>query len=97
MVRGLKDYNAFNYEDKILYETKEFDAENGKVAVTYELFKSDSTPKEYMYHELQTYTTSELIAMHKSAGLEVINVIGSLSGKEHTINNPHVVIVSRKL
>lgn len=84
------------YEDGLVVtEERAWDPVAGRHRVSY-LLKAPDGEVRRRDHELRVYTLTELVAMHRSAGLEVQAVHGDLRGAAPTPQTPLCTVVSTR-
>ena len=84
------------YEDGLVVtEERAWDPVRGRHRVTYVLTAPDGEVRR-REHELRVYTLTELVAMHRAAGLEVRAVHGDLRGAAPSPRTPLCTIVSAR-
>jgi len=82
------------YDDGLVVtEERVWDSVQGRHRVRY-LLSSDGGEPRVLDHELRVYTITELVDMHRRAGLQVQAVHGDLAGAPATPRTPLAVLVS---
>ena len=95
-IRDFRPADVHDLDDRLaLVEQRHLDLRSSRMRVDYLLLEDDRVAVRRS-HELRLYGLSELQAMHARAGLHVEAVYGGLDGGELELDDPYVVLCSRR-
>ncbi len=77
----------------VVTEERVWDTVTGRHQVTY-LLESPGAPDRHLEHTLRVFTLTEMVALHRLAGLDVIGVYGGFDRTPATPQTPLGVLVS---
>jgi SAM-dependent methyltransferase len=97
-IRDFRPADVHRFDDGLtLIEERELDLRRSRLHVRYQFLEADGTVSGSRSHALRLYSLTELVALHESAGLHVEAVFGGLDGDELDLDDPFVVLRSRKV
>jgi SAM-dependent methyltransferase len=84
----------FRLGDIYMLSENEYDAREGRLDIQYTFIRDGKV--DVRPSSSYVLTVREICAMHEDAGLEPVEVLGSITGEPYQLGSPRLILVSRK-
>ena len=81
-------------EDLIMLSENQYHPADSRLDISYTFIQNGKV--ETRPCTTYCFTTGELCRMHREAGLEVVDLLGSFGGEPYQLGSPRLILVSRK-
>ena len=91
---GLVKNRWYRAGDIFMLSENQYDPGQGRLDIQYTFIRGGEV--EVRPSSSFTFTAAEICRMHQEAGLETIELLGSISGEPYQLGSPRLILVSRR-